>query len=76
MAYTKVKLKAVALKHLLVLHQFECYKTEGHGLLTLRGKLFFFFNLPDTSSRIRPWGFTQPLTEMSTRSRKNNISGE
>jgi hypothetical protein len=29
-----------------------------------------FINLPDPSGRTRPWGFTQPLTEMSTRSIK------
>jgi hypothetical protein len=28
------------------------------------------FNLPNLSGRTRPRGFTQPLTEMSTRSRK------
>jgi hypothetical protein len=29
--------------------------------------LLFFFNLPDPSSRTMALGFTQPLTEMSTR---------
>jgi hypothetical protein len=29
-----------------------------------------FLNLPNTSGRTRPWGFIQPLTEMSTRSIK------
>jgi hypothetical protein len=29
-----------------------------------------FFNLPNPSSRTMASGFTQPLTEMSTRSRK------
>jgi hypothetical protein len=29
-----------------------------------------FFKLPNPSGRTRLWGFTQPLREMSTRSRK------
>jgi hypothetical protein len=33
-------------------------------------RMIFFLNLPNPSSRNRPWGFTQPLTEMSTRSRE------
>jgi hypothetical protein len=32
--------------------------------------IFFFFNLPNPSGRTRPWGFTQPLTEMNTRNIK------
>jgi hypothetical protein len=31
---------------------------------------FFFFILHNPSGRIWPWGFTQPVTEMSTRSRQ------
>jgi hypothetical protein len=34
-----------------------------------------FFNLPNPSYLTRPWGFTQHLTEMSTRS-ENSVSGE
>jgi hypothetical protein len=34
-----------------------------------------FFNLPNLSSLIRPWSFTRPLTEMSTRSRKTMFVG-
>jgi hypothetical protein len=29
-----------------------------------------FLNLPNPSDRTRPWGFSQPLTEISTRYRK------
>jgi hypothetical protein len=29
-----------------------------------------FFNIRNPSGRSRPWRFTQPLTEMSTRRRK------
>jgi hypothetical protein len=31
---------------------------------------YFFFNLANSYVHTRPWGFTQPQTEMSTRSRK------
>jgi hypothetical protein len=41
-----------------------CYKPEGHGFDFRWGE---FLKLPTPSSRTRPWGFTQPLTEMSTR---------
>jgi hypothetical protein len=45
-------------------------KPEGCEFETQWGKLIFF-NLPNPSGRTRPWGwFTQPLAEMSTRSRK------
>jgi hypothetical protein len=30
----------------------------------------FVFNLPNHSGRTGPWGFTQPLTEISTKSRQ------
>jgi hypothetical protein len=35
----------------------------------------FSFNLSDPSGRTRQWSFTQPLTEMSTRSRKTMFLG-
>jgi hypothetical protein len=41
------------------------YKPEGRGFDTI-----FFLNLPTPFSRSRPWDFTQPLTEMTTRSRE------
>jgi hypothetical protein len=39
---------------------------EGRGI-EYRWDGFFFFNLPNSSSRTTPLGSTQPLTEMSTR---------
>jgi hypothetical protein len=44
-----------------------CYKPEGCGLETRWGERISF-NLP--SGRTRPWGFTQPLTDRSTRKRQ------
>jgi hypothetical protein len=37
----------------------------------------FFFNLPNSFSRIRSWalGYTQPLTEMSNRNRIKMLLG-
>jgi hypothetical protein len=32
----------------------------------VRYPMRLFLNLPNPSGRIRPWGFTHPLTEMST----------
>jgi hypothetical protein len=40
------------------------YKPEGRGFHSRWGE---FLNLPNPSGRTRPWGFTQPLTEMSIR---------
>jgi hypothetical protein len=34
-----------------------------------------FFQLPNRFSHARPWGFTQPLIEMSTRSRNITFLG-
>jgi hypothetical protein len=42
-----------------------CYKTEGCGFHSRRGKLIFQFSYP--SSRTMNLGSTEPLTEMSTR---------
>jgi hypothetical protein len=39
------------------------YKPEGRGFETRWGAIL---NLPNTSARNRLWGFTQPLTDMST----------
>jgi hypothetical protein len=44
-----------------------CYKPEGRGFDTRWGE---FLNLPNLSGRTRPWGYTQPLTEISTRNIK------
>jgi hypothetical protein len=44
-----------------------CYKPEGCWLDTRRGK---FLDLPNLSGLARPWGFTQPISEMSTRNIK------
>jgi hypothetical protein len=38
-------------------------------------KSFNFFNLPNPSGSIMALGFTQPLTEMSTRSRTKMFLG-
>jgi hypothetical protein len=43
------------------------YKPEGRGFDNRRAE---FLNLSNPSGRTRPWGFTQPLTEMSTRNIK------
>jgi hypothetical protein len=40
-----------------------CYKPEGRGFDTRCD----FLNSPNPSGRTSPWGFTQPLTQMSTR---------
>jgi hypothetical protein len=45
-----------------------CYKPEGRGFDTRWSD--FFLNLPNPSGRTRPWGFTQPLKEMSSRNRE------
>jgi hypothetical protein len=46
-----------------------CYKLEGRGFENRLSE--FFFNIPNPSGRTRPWGsLSEPLTEMSTRSRK------
>jgi hypothetical protein len=51
-----------------------CYKPEGRGFDTRCSEVL---NLPNPSGRIRPWGFTLPLAEISTRSKKiNNVSWE
>jgi hypothetical protein len=39
------------------------YKPECRGFETRWGEIL---NLPNLSGRTRPWGFTQPVTEMST----------
>jgi hypothetical protein len=44
-----------------------CYQPEGRWFNTRWGQ---FLNWPNPSSRTRPQGFTQPLTEMSTRNIK------
>jgi hypothetical protein len=46
------------------------YKPDGRGFETRWGEIL---NLPNLSGRTRPWGFTQPLTEMSTGNIKKNI---
>jgi hypothetical protein len=46
-----------------------CYKPEG-CCFEFRRAHQFFFSLPNPSSRIMALRFTQPLTEMSSRSRK------
>jgi hypothetical protein len=47
------------------------------GRSRIRGpkKSMSFLNLLYPPNRTRPWGFTQPLTEPSTRNRKH-VSGE
>jgi hypothetical protein len=45
-----------------------CHKPEGRGFETRRGEIFL--NLLEPSGSFRPWGFTQPLIEISTRSIK------
>jgi hypothetical protein len=51
-----------------------CYKLEGRGFET-RWSEWIFFNFLTPTSRTRRWGFTQPLTEMSTRSWKESLLG-
>jgi hypothetical protein len=46
-----------------------CYKPRGREFETRWGE-WIVFNLPKPSGRSRPLGFTQPLTEMSTKNRK------
>jgi hypothetical protein len=46
-----------------------CYKPEGCGFETRWGE-YIFFNLPNPFCRTRPLGFIQPVTKISTRSRK------
>jgi hypothetical protein len=52
-----------------------CYKPEGRGLESL-GSGFFFFNLPNPSSRTMVLGSTQPLTEMNTRNLPGGVNGD
>jgi hypothetical protein len=46
------------------------YKPEGRGFETRRGEIL---NVPNPSGRTKALGFTQPLTEMSTRINKKII---
>jgi hypothetical protein len=48
-----------------------CYKLEGCGFETQWGEIYIYLILP----AVLDLGFTQPLTEMSTRSRKIMFSG-
>jgi hypothetical protein len=43
-----------------------CYKSEGRGFESRRD-YWIFFNLPNPSSSTMALGFTQPVTELSTR---------
>jgi hypothetical protein len=44
-----------------------CYKPEGRGF---EPRWSEYLNLTNLSGSTRHWGFTQPVTEMSTRNRK------
>jgi hypothetical protein len=55
----------------LVVKALGC-KPEGRRFETRWGEMF---NLPNPSGRTRPWGFSQPLTEMSTRRREIMVLG-
>jgi hypothetical protein len=54
----------------------RCYATSRKVPGSNSDEANDFFISPNTSSRIMALGFTQPLTEMSTRNRKQNVSGE
>jgi hypothetical protein len=41
-----------------------CYITEGRGFESEEGRVIFFFDLPNSSSRIVTLKLTRPLTEM------------